>query len=360
VLQSVVLLAIMKFSSIVSGLVLGCCAASVGGQSIADIVSNDTELSTLFLASETAGFTDGLATVEMTLFAPTDAAFAAIDGDLLGLLLTPPWLIHLQALLSHHVVLGTIPSSNITDGLTVDSQLANFNPLGGAPLTFSLPDEGGVFVSGLAFSNSQVIEADIFADNGVIHKVDQVFVPQLLAQTLWEGLQNFPEGFDIFKQFAITTGLDSILNGPDPITVFAVPDAVIGAIPDGALALVNVTEVLLNHIVVGVLPSTSITNGMEIVTLLGMTYTITVAADDTVLIGDVPVVQPNLVASNGIGHVIGGILLPPLSPPVTDAPVVAPTEAPVMPTTTQPTVSAASSAGLLLAFAGSIAVTMLW
>lgn len=348
----------MKIASVISGLLL-FCATSVCGQTVGEVVSNDTDLSTLYAAAEIAGFDESMGTVEMTLFAPTNDAFASVDQALLDLLLTPPWLIHLRALLSEHIVLGSIPSSNITDGMIVDSEAAIFSALGVSPITFTVND-GGIFVSGLAFTDSQVIEGDIFATNGVVHKVNQVFVPQMISRTIWDGLQELPEGFEIFKSLVLATGLNSLLDGSDPITVLPVPDEVIEAVPDGALDTVNMTEVILNHIIAGVIPSTSISDGMEVVTLLGTAYAFTILDDGTILIGDVEIIRPNLLASNGIAHVIGGILSPSMmTPPTTTAP----TMTPVTTETSAPTVlgatDAASSAGFLMAFAAIAATVFL-
>jgi transforming growth factor-beta-induced protein len=283
-------------------------------QSIAETAVNDNELSTLVTAAMKAGFVDVLASAEeLTLFAPTNEAFAKLDADFLATLLTPPYILHLQALLSHHLWTGTLLSSNITDGLTLTSNTARFSPLGIGPLNFSEDEGGGVFVSGLAFELSQVIGPDIIADNGVIHKVDAVFVPALVSETLWEGLQRLPTGFETLKGLIADSGLIPTLNGTTPITVFGVPDQVFDTVPEEVLASLNITQVLLNHVILGeVYPSPLLTPGTEITTALGVTYTVSIAEDgETLLIGDVPVVQANIVSSNGIAHVIGGILLPP-------------------------------------------------
>jgi transforming growth factor-beta-induced protein len=283
-------------------------------QSIAETAVSDNELSTLVAAATKAGFVDVLASAEeLTLFAPTNEAFAKLDADFVATLLTPPYIIHLQALLSHHLWTGTLLSSNITDGLTLTSNVARFSPLGIGPLNFSVDEDDAVFVSGLTFEASQVIGTDMIADNGVIHKVDGVFVPKLLSVTLWEGLQDLLTGFETLKALIADSGLIPTLNGTTPITVFGVPDQVFAAVPEEVLASLNITQVLLNHVILGeVYPSPLLTPGTEVTTALGVTYAVSIAEDgETLLIGDVPVVQANIVSTNGIAHVIGGILLPP-------------------------------------------------
>ncbi len=303
------------------GLFLGAFATAVNGETVADFVGNNTDLTTLYAAVEAAGLLDMLSTDEVTLFAPVDEAFAALPNGTVEALLTPPYLAHLQFLLAQHVIPGVVASSNITDGLTVATT--------SGPLSFSTTDEG-VFVDGGDLYQSEVVEPDVAADNGVVHVVDQVILPVELVRSTWENLQNTSEGYEVLKEFLIETGLDAALDGNQTLTIFAPSDAVFSGISDEDLASLNITEVLFNHAVSGVLPSSLLTDGMVVTTLLGVNYTVTVTTDgdnETVLIGGIPVTQANLISMNGITHVLGGLLLPPVEG---EAPVVPPTLAPVV------------------------------
>jgi len=329
-------------------------------QNLVEVAQEDNDLGTLVDAVEaTLSFADILAADELTVFAPTDDAFDAVDQDLLDKFLTPPWLPHLRTLLLNHLVEGTVLSTALSDGLEVEPLLAEL--VVSSPLTFSLPASGGVFVSGPVFNNSEVIEPNILATNGVIHKVDQVLIPLVLTESLYEGLAKHG-GFSALVSLIDAEDLAETLStvGTDMIfTAFAPPDTVFATIAEGTLEAVNATELLLNHIIVSdePIPAFDLGEGMEITTAAGFTYT-TFANGSNVFIGDVQISGPDsIAASNGLGHALGGILLPPTTdlPPVngtldmpTASPVdeATPTDSPVAmaPTPTAPAPTAEAMA----------------
>jgi len=347
------------------GLLLGSFATAANGQTVPEVVGNNTDLSTLYTALETAGLIDGLSTDEVTLFAPVNQAFEALDPTVLEALLTPPYLSHLQVFLAEHVVPGIVMASNITDGSTLDT-------LSGQ-ISFMTTEEG-VFAGGASFNDSQIVEADILASNGVVHTVSQVFLPTVLVNTIWDNLNAQPTGFEIVISAIEQANLDEALDGPEPLTIFAPTDAVFETLNDEDLAKLNMTEVLLNHAVAGVYPTSLLVDGAVVTTVLGLNYTVEVDGE-TVKIGGIPVTQANLVSSNGILHAIGGLLLPPtegqapVAPP-TIPPVMAPTEGTPAPTiapaesgnvfTPSPTTSSASMIRSGVAVVAALATVFLW
>jgi uncharacterized surface protein with fasciclin (FAS1) repeats len=117
---------------------------------------------TLLTAVEAAGLGETLADGgPFTVFAPTDEAFAALpEGTVQGLLADPP---ALARVLTYHVVPGRITSAEITH----DSEQKTVE---GSALTIAL--NGGVTVN-----DATVIQADVEAENGVIHVIDRVLIP---------------------------------------------------------------------------------------------------------------------------------------------------------------------------------------
>ena len=117
---------------------------------------------TLLTAVDAAGLGDTLADGgPFTVFAPTDEAFAALPmGTVQGLLDDPP---ALARVLTYHVVPGRITSAQITG----DSEQKT---LEGSVLKIAL--NGGVTVN-----DATVIQADVEAENGVIHVIDRVLIP---------------------------------------------------------------------------------------------------------------------------------------------------------------------------------------
>jgi uncharacterized surface protein with fasciclin (FAS1) repeats len=116
---------------------------------------------TLLTAVDAAGLGDTLADGgPFTVFAPTDDAFVALPQETVqGLLADPPALVRV---LTYHVVPGRITSAQITH----DSEQKTV--------------EGGVLtlaVNGVTVNDATVIQADVEAENGVIHVINRVLIP---------------------------------------------------------------------------------------------------------------------------------------------------------------------------------------
>jgi uncharacterized surface protein with fasciclin (FAS1) repeats len=99
-----------------------------------------------------------------TVFAPTDAAFAALPEGTLDSLLQPENKDQLVSILTYHVVPGKVMSGDLSDGMMAAT-------VNGAEVTIGT--EGGVTVNG-----ANVVSADIEASNGVIHVIDAVILPE--------------------------------------------------------------------------------------------------------------------------------------------------------------------------------------
>ena len=100
-----------------------------------------------------------------TVFAPTDAAFAALPAGTVEDLLKPENKDKLTAILTYHVVPGKVRSTDLTEGMMAKT-------VQGSEATITL--DGGAKVDGAAIST-----ADIEASNGVIHVIDQVIMPKM-------------------------------------------------------------------------------------------------------------------------------------------------------------------------------------
>lgn len=131
---------------------------------IDQVVANNGSFSTLNSAIKAADLESTLSgTGPYTIFAPTDAAFAALPPGTLDQLLLPENKAKLQQVLSYHVVPGSVTSAQITPG--------EVNTVEGAPVNIAT-SAGEVTVG-----NAKVTEPDITASNGVIHAIDQVLLP---------------------------------------------------------------------------------------------------------------------------------------------------------------------------------------
>lgn len=106
------------------------------------------------------------------------------------------------------------------------------------------------------------------------------------------------------------------LKGEGPFTVFAPTDDAFAALPEGTVdALLaepegDLTDILKYHVVPGNVMSTDLSDGMTAATVQGAELTFTIK-DGSVYVNDAMVVTADIETSNGVIHVINGVLLPP-------------------------------------------------
>ena len=142
--------------------------AFAGGHSkdIVDTAVAAGSFNTLAAALTAAGLVDTLkGEGPFTVFAPTDAAFAALPAGTVEDLLKPENKDKLVAVLTYHVVAGKVMSTDLTEGMTAAT-------VQGSDITITL--DGGAKVNGAVISG-----VDIEASNGVIHVIDAVILPPM-------------------------------------------------------------------------------------------------------------------------------------------------------------------------------------
>ena len=141
--------------------------AFAGGHAkdIVDTAVGAGSFTTLVAAVEAAGLVETLkGEGPFTVFAPTDAAFAALPAGTVENLLKPENKDQLIAVLTYHVIPGKVMSTDLSEGLMAAT-------VQGQEVTITL--DGGAKVDGAVIS-----AADIEATNGVIHVIDSVILPK--------------------------------------------------------------------------------------------------------------------------------------------------------------------------------------
>lgn len=145
-------------------------SSAMAGGNIVEVAQGDPRFSTLVKAVQAAGLAETLATTEnVTVFAPTNEAFAALGEDKLADLLKPENKAKLASILQYHVVPKRVASTDVAalqDGAKVDTLLG-----GGASL--SVDKEG----TEIEIGDADLVQTDIPASNGVIHAIDEVLMP---------------------------------------------------------------------------------------------------------------------------------------------------------------------------------------
>jgi|GEM_PF-33563 len=268
-------------------------------KTVVDVIVESEDHTTLEAAVVAAGLVETLqGEGPFTVFAPTDAAFAALpEGTLDALLADPSG--QLTDILLHHVVAGKAMSSDLSDGQKIETVL-------GQNITVSITSEG-VYIN-----NAQVTVADIEAANGVIHVIDAVLLPS--TKTVVDIVVE-SEDHTMLEAAVVAAGLVETLQGDGPFTVFAPTDAAFAALPEGTLdALLadpsgQLTDILLYHVVAAKAMSSDLSDGQEIETVLGQNITVTITSEG-VFINDAQVTVADIEATNGVVHVIDAVLLP--------------------------------------------------
>ena len=283
-------------------------SANVSSQTILDIVTGSDDHNTLEAAVVAADLGGALSEPgNLTLFAPTDAAFSALPAGTVDALLADPSG-DLTQILLYHVVGAEAFSNSLSDGQMIMT-------LQGQDVTVTI-NGSGVFIN-----NAQVTVADIDATNGVVHVIDAVLLPEFPTNTVVDIIVNSPD-HNTLEAAVIAAGLVEALSAEGPFTVFAPTDAAFGLLPPGTIdALLAdptglLTEILFYHVVSGTALSTDLSDQQEIVTLNGLSVTVTINGSG-VFINDAQVIVADILADNGVVHVIDAVLIPTEPTPTT-------------------------------------------
>jgi uncharacterized surface protein with fasciclin (FAS1) repeats len=151
------------------GAAAGTTAPVEESETITDIVAGDGDFSTLLAAVKAADLGETLADEgPLTVFAPTDEAFATLPEGTLDSLLKPENKDQLAAILTYHAVPAEVMAADVESG---DVETVN-----GAAFTIEASDAGVTITDGQG-NEAQVTTTDIAASNGVIHVIDSVLLP---------------------------------------------------------------------------------------------------------------------------------------------------------------------------------------
>ena len=275
---------------------------------IVEVATAAGSFPTLLAAVEAAGLADALSddSASLTVFAPTEAAFAALPEGTLDALLADPEA--LANILTYHVL-----DSEVGVGAALDLAPTTVATLQGGDIALTKRDDDYLYVN-----LSQVVDYDIEASNGVIHVIDSVLLPPDLTpstMTIAE-IAQADGNFDTLVTALTAANLVGTVNDPDAsLTVFAPTDAAFEELGEAAVNyLLNNLEILestlLYHVVAGA-ELTSIdaiaATGTSLVMANGDEATISLG-ESGLMIEGANIVTTDIVASNGIIHVIDVVL----------------------------------------------------
>jgi transforming growth factor-beta-induced protein len=271
---------------------------SVG--TIVDLAVADGRFTTLVTALQEADLVETLSGKgRFTVFAPTDDAFGRLpEGTIEALLADIP---QLTDILLYHVVDGRVLAEDVL-------MLEEAETLLGENISIQIID-GRVFIN-----EAEVIIVDIIADNGVIHVIDSVLLPPQPLGTIVDVAVEDGR-FETLVTALTEADLVEALSGEGPFTVFAPTDDAFGKLPDGTIKALladipALTDILLYHVVEGEVLAEDVLMLEEAETLLGENVSIQVI-DGRVFVNEAEVIIVDVMANNGVIHVIDSVLLPP-------------------------------------------------
>lgn len=272
---------------------------------IADIVNTNPNFTTLKAAVEKAGVGSALASGTLTVFAPDNDAFAAagITASTLQSLTAA----QVADILTYHVLAVRVGSADVpaSDGVVT---------LQGKKV-FASRNANGVFVNGV-----KVKTADVQASNGVIHVIENVLIPP--TQTIQQIAAGNPN-LSLLVAAVNKAGLLNAIGAEGKLTVFAPTNAAFNAAGFNSAADINaastslITTVVSYHVLGTNAFASDLINGATVPTLQGGTLTIgTTPPSVKITTSSNPVSNivvsggVNIVATNGVVHLIDRVLLP--------------------------------------------------
>ena len=249
-----------------------------------------------------------------TVFAPTDAAFALIGAETIATLLANTDV--LTEILLQHVVEGEVSSvtAYTLNGASAETLSSNLIPIAINSTT-----------DNLTFGGANVVVTDLYTTNGVIHVIDMVVVADVAVPAPSMSIVDVAAengNFTTLVAALQATGLDIVLADLDTnFTVFAPTDAAFALLGEDTItALLADTEalsnILLYHVVPGqaVLQDAAVTisqSGSNMVEMANTQKASLSFSDSTLYVNKSAVSAANVMADNGVIHVVDQVILPP-------------------------------------------------
>jgi len=300
-------------------------AGAVGD--IVAVASANADFSILVQAVTKAGLVAALRDpAQKTVFAPTNAAFGALLTELGATSLDDLTADQLKPILLYHVLGTKIESAAATAAATANTKVTSL----GGKIQLSLNG------STIRLDNrASVVIADVQASNGVIHALDKVILPSIAdIATTTPAVSSLVAALTLADTGTPSPGLVAALDNDAAakVTVFAPTDGAFTALVNalkgtdngaatGISALTSfrpdqVTPVLTYHVAPMQYLSTAVPTAATAIATLGGSVTVQ-RTGQAVTVDGVSVVTANLLASNGVIHVIGSVLLPSITDVVT-------------------------------------------
>lgn len=244
----------------------------------------------------------------LTVFAPTDEAFAKLPEGTVAKLLKPENRSQLQAILKYHVIPG---ATNLAAALGAGEAVT----VQGGSLAIAFAD-GKVRVN-----EATILNADIECSNGVIHVIDSVLLPPSPtpppASNDILGVAKTAGKFGTLLAAVEAAGLTSVLSGDGPFTILAPTDEAFAALQEGTVEnllkkenLDQLRAILTYHALSGEISAGDALNASSAKTINGQPVEFAIV-NGLFKVNGATVRSTDIACENGVIHVIDAVLLPP-------------------------------------------------
>jgi transforming growth factor-beta-induced protein len=292
---------------------MGQSGDTMGKQNLVQLLQSDSRFSILVAAVKAAGLVEVLSSnSKFTVFAPSNKAFEALPAGTLDTLLKPENKEKLKSILLYHVAAGSLKASDV---LAKDS------------IATAQGKSVSVDAVNARINSSNIIKTDIIASNGVAHEIDAVLLPpseetksadssgaMMAPKSLTATLAAEPR-FSILVAAVTAAGLAETLSGSSNFTVFAPSNKAFEALPAGTVESLlkpenkeKLKSILLYHVAAGSLKAGDVLAKSSIPTAQGKSIMVDAK---NLKINSSGIVKTDILASNGVIHEIGAVLLPP-------------------------------------------------
>lgn len=270
--------------------------APAGGSNLA-AVAKSADLTTLLSLVEVSGLqlpADG----RVTIFAPTNKAFAAIPADKVKFLTSEEGRATLRAVLKHHILPMAIDSGSLL-------QRRGVLALSGQNL--SIDGEG------LTIAGASLLKADVPFDRGIVYVIDRVMMPE--TRSVAEIVSQDPRLATLLK--AVTTaGLATQLGSENagPWTVLAPSNKAFAALGEETIKSLmadplQLANVLSAHVIPGRIRRSDMIAQRSARTLLGRDAVSFSLVDGRVTVAGASIITGDIEASNGVIHIIDRVIV---------------------------------------------------
>jgi len=290
------------------------CSANLGEDkpNIVELAQSVDDLSTLVAAVVAGDLVDTLTSPgPFTVFAPTNEAFGALPEGTLDTLLKPENKDQLVDILTYHV----LPAQVLSTDLKFFQSVATVE----GKNVHVVRTKNNVYVGPSVQELKQVVGADNLASNGVAHIIDGVLLPPAGLKDSKPNIVELAQSVDDLSTLvaAVVAGdLVETLSSPGPFTVFAPTNEAFGALPEGTLDTLlkpenkdQLVDILTYHVLPSQVLSTDLKPKQVVKTVEGKDLLVSIY-EGNVYANKAKVVGADNLASNGVAHIIDGVLLP--------------------------------------------------